>query len=63
MIFVMSSFLLHAFSQKKKKKGFLLHYNYVYNFENCYWILHIQYQFTITVCKILLNTIQNKRIN
>ena len=55
-------FLITRFLPKKKKKGFLLHCNYVYNFENCYWILHIQHQFTITVCKILLNTIQNKRI-
>ena len=49
MILVTSSFSLHCY--------------YVYNFENYYWILHIQYQFTITFRKILLNTIQNKRIN
>ena len=49
MILVTSSFSLHCY--------------YVYNFENYYWILHIKYQFTITFRKILLNTIQNKRIN
>ena len=37
--------------------------SYVYNFENHNWTLHIQYQFTIIVCEILLNTTQNKRIN
>ena len=41
--------------------SFLLHYYYVYNFENHYWILHIQYQFTIVVHRILLNTIQYKK--
>ena len=43
--------------------NFLLHYYYIYNFKNHYWILNIQYQFTITVCEILLNTTQNKKIN
>ena len=37
--------------------SFSLHYYYVYNFENHYWILYIQYQFTITILEILLNTI------
>ena len=43
--------------------SFSLHCYYVYNFENHYWALHIQYQFTINIHKILLNTIQNKIIN
>ena len=43
--------------------SFSLHYCYVYNFENHYWTLHIQYQFTITIHEILLNTTQNKGIN
>ena len=42
-------------------KFFFLHFYYVYNFENYYWILHIQYQFIIIVYEILLNTIQNKK--
>ena len=41
--------------------SFSLHSYYAYNFENYYWILHIQYQFTIIVREILLNTTQNKR--
>ena len=41
--------------------SFSLHYYYIYNFENHYWILHIQYQFTIIVPEILLNTTQNKK--
>ena len=50
MILVTSSFSLHCY--------------YVYNnFENYYWILHIQYQFIITVRKILLNITQYKSIN
>ena len=40
--------------------SFSLHCYYVYKFKNYYWILHIQYQFTITVCEILLNTTQNR---
>ena len=43
--------------------SFSLHCYYVYNFQNYYWTLYIQYQLTITLCEILLNTTQNKRIN
>ena len=39
IIFVTSSFLLHCY--------------YISNFENHYWTLHIQYQFTIIVREIL----------
>ena len=48
--------MLASFSKKKKKK--VSHYTtiYVFNVENHYWILHIQYQFIITVHEILLNT-------
>ena len=42
---------------------FSLHCSYVYDFENHYWVLHIQYQFLIIVCEIILNTTQNKIIN
>ena len=34
---------------------------YVYNFESHYWIIHIQFQFTIIASEILLNTTQNKK--
>ena len=34
-----------------------------YNFKDYYWILQIQYQFTIIVSEILPNIIQNKIIN
>ena len=41
--------------------SFSSHYYYIDNFENHYWILHTQYQFTIIVREILLNTTQNKK--
>ena len=41
--------------------SFSLHCYYVYDFENHYWILHIQYQFTIIICEVLLNTSQKKK--
>ena len=41
--------------------SFSLHCYYVYNFQNHYWILNIQYQFTIIVCEILLNITHTKK--